>query len=353
MADMRYSTVAEDYRSGKSRLYSAGRERGRGRDEAMGRGELLRWIQLVVCAAIFLALVVAKINMPARFESLRAAFSAQMEHSVDYREVFSAVGRAVSGEESLQKVAGDVYAEVFRPAGVEGQGVETTVTVPLSDISQQEPVNALLAFSRHWNDCGAWLQRQGGRGTRQESPVAENTETAESALPSDVETAPEAVQDSAQEQAMPAEEVPEGAIMEQCVLGISYTTPVSGWLSSPFGYREHPVEGEEKFHRGLDIAAPAGSAIGAFADGTVKAVGESSSLGKYIMLSHSGGLTTIYGHCSKITAGSGAAVKKGEKIAEVGSTGLATGAHLHFAMQQGDTYLNPIYYVTLEEAPSE
>ena len=77
----------------------------------MGRGELLLWIQLVVCAAIFLALVVAKINMPARFESLRAAFSAQMEHSVDYREVFSAVGRAVSGEESLQKVAGDVYAE--------------------------------------------------------------------------------------------------------------------------------------------------------------------------------------------------------------------------------------------------
>ncbi len=93
-------------------------------------GELLRWIQLIVCASIFLALVVAKINMPARFESLRAAFSAQMEHSVDYREVFSAVGRAVSGEESLQKVAGDVYAEVFHPAEVEGQAVETTVTVP-------------------------------------------------------------------------------------------------------------------------------------------------------------------------------------------------------------------------------
>ena len=72
----------------------------------------------------------------------------------------------------------------------------------------------------------------------------------------------------------PAEEVPEGVIMEQCVLGISYTTPVSGWLSSPFGYREHPIEGEEKFHRGLDIAAPAGTDIGAFADGTVKAVGE-------------------------------------------------------------------------------
>lgn len=71
------------------------------------------------------------------------------------------------------------------------------------------------------------------------------------------------------------------------------------------------------------------------------------------MLSHSGGLTTIYGHCSKITASGGAVVKKGEKIAEVGSTGLATGAHLHFAMQQKDVYLNPIYYVTLEEAPSD
>ncbi len=353
LADLRYSTVAEDYRSGKGRLYSAGRERTRRKDDAMGRGELLRWIQLIVCASIFLALVVAKINMPARFESLRAAFSAQMEHSVDYREVFSAVGRAVSGEESLQKVAGDVYAEVFHPAEVEGQAVETTVTVPLSDISQQEPVNALLAFSRHWDDCGTWLQRQGERSSRQELVAEKGAETAESAPPPGAASSSETQPEEAQVQTAPAEEVPEGVIMEQCVLGISYTTPVSGWLSSPFGYREHPIEGEEKFHRGLDIAAPAGTDIGAFADGTVKAVGESSSLGKYIMLSHSGGLTTIYGHCSKITASGGAVVKKGEKIAEVGSTGLATGAHLHFAMQQKDVYLNPIYYVTLEEAPSD
>ena len=178
--------------------------------------------------------------------------------------------------------------------------METTVTVPLSDISQQEPVNALLAFP-NIGMTAAWLQRQGERSSRQEL-VAERVRKRQKAHRRRgcicFETQPE----EAQVQTAPAEEVPEGVIMEQCVLGISYTTPVSGYFPRHSAIREHPIEGEEKFHRGLDIAAPAGTDIGAFADGTVKAVGESSSLGKYIMLSHSGGLTTIYGHFGKITA---------------------------------------------------
>lgn len=68
--------------------------------------------------------------------------------------------------------------------------------------------------------------------------------------------------------------------MEQCVLGISYTTPVSGWLSSPFGYREHPIEGEEKFHRGLDIAAPAGTDIGRFCGWNGQSGGREQFFGK-------------------------------------------------------------------------
>ena len=152
MADMRYSTVAEDYRSGKSRLYSAGRERGRGRDEAMGRGELLRWIQLVVCAAIFLALVVAKINMPARFESLRAAFSAQMEHSVDYREVFSAVGRAVSGEESLQKVAEMCIRDRIRRV-LKANLKKRSRVMRFSNWRRQQPRYRYLQFSKHLRVC--------------------------------------------------------------------------------------------------------------------------------------------------------------------------------------------------------
>ena len=135
--------------------------------------------------------------------------------------------------------------------------------------------------------------------------------------------------------------------MEQAILGFDYCTPVMGTLTSDFGYREHPVQGEERFHYGLDIAAAAGTEISCFADGTVTAVGESSSYGKYITVSHGGGFSTLYAHCSRILAASGASVKEGDAIAEVGETGVATGPHLHFELHQGSQYLNPIYYVSL------
>ena len=81
------------------------------------------------------------------------------------------------------------------------------------------------------------------------------------------------------------------------------------------------------------------------ADGTVTAVGESSSYGKYCIVAHQGGYTTLYAHCSRVTASSGTAVQRGQKIAEVGETGMATGPHLHFELQRDGVYLNPIYYV--------
>ena len=143
------------------------------------------------------------------------------------------------------------------------------------------------------------------------------------------------------------ENTPKQASMFQQVLGFAYADPVAGTLSSAFGYRDHPVEKNEKFHYGLDIAAEAGEIIRAFADGKVTAVGESSDLGKYLELQHENGYSTIYAHCSKVTASSGQKVKLGDPIAEVGQTGEATGPHLHFALCQDTLYLNPIYYVTL------
>ena len=141
--------------------------------------------------------------------------------------------------------------------------------------------------------------------------------------------------------------LPDNVCLEQALLGFDYCTPVMGTLTSDFGYREHPVEGEERFHYGIDIGAAAGTEIGCFADGTVTAVGESSSYGKYITVAHEGGYSTLYAHCSRIIASSGASVKEGDVIAEVGETGVATGPHLHFELHEGSQYLNPIYYVSL------
>ena len=95
----------------------------------------------------------------------------------------------------------------------------------------------------------------------------------------------------------------------------------------------------------MDLAADSGTAIGCFADGTVTAVGESSSYGKYCTVTHDNGCTTLYAHCRLICVSSGAAVKAGEKLGEVGQTGMATGPHLHFELQKDGVYLNPVYYV--------
>ena len=76
------------------------------------------------------------------------------------------------------------------------------------------------------------------------------------------------------------------------------------------------------------------------------AVGESSSYGKYCMIAHENGYSTLYAHCSRVTVSSGSAVQRGDTVAEVGQTGMATGPHLHFELQRDGVYLNPIYYVS-------
>lgn len=111
-----------------------------------------------------------------------------------------------------------------------------------------------------------------------------------------------------------AENTPEDVCLTQQVLGFAYAAPVQGTV------------------------------ISSFADGTVTAVGDSSQLGNYVTVSHAGAFTTLYAHCSRITASSGQQVALGDPIAEVGETGNATGPHLHFALQKDTVYLDPAYY---------
>ena len=142
------------------------------------------------------------------------------------------------------------------------------------------------------------------------------------------------------------ETTPEIADMLQQVLGFAYQKPVEGTVTSSFGFRDHPVAGTERFHYGLDLGCEKGTVIHAFADGTVTAVADSAELGKYLVLSHQDGYTTLYAHCSRINASTGQSIRMGDPIAEVGDTGDATGYHLHFELHHNNIYLNPIYYVS-------
>jgi murein DD-endopeptidase MepM/ murein hydrolase activator NlpD len=117
--------------------------------------------------------------------------------------------------------------------------------------------------------------------------------------------------------------------------------PVQGRLTSGFGNRFHPILGYERFHAGLDLAAPAGTPIVAAADGRVVSAGWSGGYGQAVEIAHSGGLETRYGHMSRIAAYAGELIHRGAVIGYVGSTGLSTGPHLHFEVLKNGHPVNP------------
>ena len=122
----------------------------------------------------------------------------------------------------------------------------------------------------------------------------------------------------------------------------------TGVVTSGYGYRQNPTGDGEQFHRGVDIAADAGSPIAAMYDGEVTQVGTSESLGNYIRLSHGDGVTVLYAHCAQVLAQEGVRVRAGETVALVGSTGDSTGSHVHIQVSADGTVYNPAGTVPLE-----
>ncbi len=121
--------------------------------------------------------------------------------------------------------------------------------------------------------------------------------------------------------------------------------PVKGNISSGYGYRVHPILKNRHFHGGIDIAAAEGTPVKAAASGKVISVGNRGNYGLAVVIEHSGGITTWYGHNSKLLVRLGDNVKQGQTIALVGRTGLATGPHLDFRIKIGDQTVDPLEWL--------
>lgn len=117
-------------------------------------------------------------------------------------------------------------------------------------------------------------------------------------------------------------------------------------ISDDYGMRMHPILHVNKFHNGIDLAAPSGSPILAAYDGEVIAADYNGSMGNYVMINHGGGLITIYMHASSLGVSKGDWVTKGQKIAGVGTTGRSTGNHLHFGVRLNGQYVSPWNYLS-------
>jgi murein DD-endopeptidase MepM/ murein hydrolase activator NlpD len=130
--------------------------------------------------------------------------------------------------------------------------------------------------------------------------------------------------------------------------GGRFAVPVPGAvISSPFGWREHPILHTRKFHDGVDFAAPEGTTIEAAADGVVATAGYISGYGNAVVIYHGNGISTLYGHIRNggIKVSEGQSVKAGQKIAEVGSTGMSTGPHCHFSVIVNGQKVDPMSYL--------
>ncbi|MEI3395576.1 MAG: M23 family metallopeptidase [Clostridia bacterium] len=125
-------------------------------------------------------------------------------------------------------------------------------------------------------------------------------------------------------------------------LGISLAKPVSGIISSRFGVRSRI---RSSAHTGLDIATSTGTPISAAASGTVTFAGRKGSYGNLLVITHSNGVQTYYGHCSKLYVSAGTTVSQGQTVAAVGSTGNSTGPHLHFEIRVNGVAYNPQNYL--------
>ena len=117
--------------------------------------------------------------------------------------------------------------------------------------------------------------------------------------------------------------------------------------TSPFGYRDHPVAGEAKFHYGVDLAADAGTPIVASRSGTVTVATYESSAGYYVVIDHLDSYTSRYMHMQKFIVTEGQFVVAGQIIGYCGSSGVSTGAHLHFGIYHNGEPVNPADYISM------
>jgi murein DD-endopeptidase MepM/ murein hydrolase activator NlpD len=121
--------------------------------------------------------------------------------------------------------------------------------------------------------------------------------------------------------------------------------PISAQITSPFGWRKHPIFGIRKFHTGVDLAGPNHSAIRAADGGNVLYTGWYGGYGKVVIVSHGKGMATLYAHLCKVATNVGDNVSKGDVIGYEGTTGFSTGPHLHFEVRYNGVPNNPMNYL--------
>lgn len=272
-----------------------------------------RW-KVYLCAAVFLLLTAVKMIAPAAAADAREVLLPAINADDDYKSVFAEI------------------RSVFAPTAVQAQDEQLRQYLPAVNVNMS-----------------AWTTpapEPTPTPTPEPTPEPTPTPTPEPTQSPQLQAALAAREAFLNEQAVySGYAVPANVSYAVNELTFAHASPVAGYTSSGFGYRLHPLENKVKFHYGTDFAANSGTAVCAFADGTVLAAGQDDGYGNYVKIRHADGYTTLYGHCSKLLVRAGETVTMGQEIALVGATGKATGPHLHFELVHDGYYYNPEFYL--------
>ena len=326
---------------------------GRSRRGGSPGREQVRLLQLAVCLALFLAIFLWKGVFPQKLDQVREDLIALITTDLNFQEALSELGESLAGGDSALADLGAFCVEVFGSGKTEepAQPVAFTPPVPSQGMLEQEldflaQGGGAAACIAHY----AGLERYGLEVKPLEPAPVQNEAPPEEALQPEEPPAVPAAGTVVMVSDYDGEPLPNNYTMDQLSLGeLESAAPVMGHLNSEYGYRDHPIDGRYQFHGGVDIGGQTGDPIGAFAAGTVEYVGEDGSYGQYLQVDHGNGVKSFYAHCSKIVVSKGQTVALGEKIAEIGSSGSATGPHLHLELKYNKMHLNPVYYVDFLE----
>ena len=334
---MVHQTAHSARRSGRPQW--SGRQGGRRQKR---RQEQTRLLQLLVCLAIFLLVFIGKGVFPNRLVQVRDNLLSLITADVDFQAAFSGLGDSMSQGETILDELGQFCVEVFggsredpEQPGASGVPELASMVVQEQQFLSAEPDGQALASHFFYEEGlpAPELPQQPVQAQPAQEPVQE-------------EPAVAAVGTVIRKSDYDGQALPASYTMDELSLGTLETmTPVLGHISSGFGYRDHPINGNYQFHGGVDIGANMGDPIQAFASGTVEYTGEDDSYGLYFQIDHGNGVKSFYAHCSTVLVRKGQAVSIGDTVALVGSTGTATGPHLHLELRCAGLRVNPIYYI--------
>ena len=302
---------------------------GKKRTGGLPARERRRLLQLGASIALFLMVYFGQGVLPGQ----AALWQMILGTDIDFSGTLSAFGQILAGEGDVQSVAETLWA------GEERGGTEQT------DAAQQDFRSVKKPRLQEYADRAF----APGFGTQimLKQTVLSVDEGADESLPAVEEPVVTAVAQAYDAQGEP---LPERVSLQYYSLGLEETAvPVMGTVTSGFGYREHPVNGEYSFHTAVDIGVETGVEVLAFGDGVVRYIGENDVFGLYLKIDHDNGVSTFYAHCDEILVGKGERVLCGQVVAKSGETGNATGPHLHFSIEKDGIRLDPSHYLDLDE----